>query len=69
MWRFEDRGLTLRLFKDEVDALTNSNAFEAVSYGCGWIGKNPQGRWIDAHGVLPLEWSPRAELLNVSPKD
>jgi hypothetical protein len=63
MWRFEDQGVTLRLFKDEEEAKRNSDAVTVAQYGPGVIAKNPQGRWIDAHGVLPLEWTPMERLL------
>lgn len=62
MYRFEDQGLTLRLFKDGADALANLDTVEAVNYGPGWIAKNKLGRWIDAHGDLPSDWQPAAKL-------
>lgn len=67
MYRFEDRGLTLRLFRDERDVeLSGSNT--ATQYGAGFIAKNRAGRWMDAHGPLPLDWAPAAEHLAPEPK-
>lgn len=57
-YRFEDRGLTLRLFKSELDALAYPCAREPMRYAVGWIAKNDAGRWIDGDGVLPPNWQP-----------
>lgn len=63
MYRYEDQGLTLRLFKDEHDAKIHSDAVSVARYGPGAIAKNKLGRWLDAHGVLPFSWTPSAKLL------
>lgn len=65
MYCFEDQGLTLRLFASEDDAKFNSNAVSVARYGPGVIAKNQLGKWIDAHGVLPEQWSPSAKLLTM----
>ena len=59
--RFEDRGLTLRLFRNEQDMAANPLAKQPTRYSYGWIAKNPEGRWIDAYGPLPLTWKPSPE--------
>lgn len=66
MQRLEDQGLTLRLFRDMHDAKSNSDIFSAFQYGNGALGKDKLGRWVDAHGVLPLEWVPNEKLLTIS---
>lgn len=68
MSRFEDQGLTLRLFKDEHDAKAHSDSVSVARYGPGVIGKNTHGQWIDAQGVLPSEWVPSAKMLVVPEK-
>ena len=65
-YRLEDAGLTLRLFINEKDALSHPSAHSPKRYGCGWIAINDAGRWIDAHGVLPPTWHPKARLLAAS---
>ena len=62
-YRFEDRGLTLRLFRSERDALAYPNAREPLRYATGWIAKNEAGRWIDGDGVLPPNWQPHHAFL------
>lgn len=62
MNRFEDRGLTLRLFRDEQD-VKSSDCTLPTHYACGFIAKNSQGRWVDAHGPLPLDWVPLSKHL------
>lgn len=62
-FRFEDRGLTLRLFVTKADALTYPGARQPIRYATGWIAKNEAGRWIDGDGVLPPSWQPAPELL------
>ena len=62
-FRFEDRGLTLRLFVSKQDALAYPNAREPMHYATGWIAKNDVGRWIDGDGVLPPNWQPRPTFL------
>lgn len=61
--RFEDRGTTLRLFKNEQEATSRVDCFAAIEYDCGWLLKNYQGRWVDAHGELPLDWRPLESLV------
>lgn len=63
-FRFEDRGLTLRLFVSMRDAMAYPLACEPARYATGWIAKNNVGRWIDGDGVLPRYWMPAPELLN-----
>jgi len=65
-FRFEDRGLTLRLFVSLRDAMAYPTAREPVRYATGWIAKNDTGRWIDGDGVLPPNWTPAPDLLNRS---
>lgn len=62
MYRFEDRGLTLRLFRDANDAKSAGHSLP-TAYACGFIAKNSDCRWVDAHGPLPLDWVPLAKLL------
>lgn len=61
--RFEDRGVTLRLFVSERDARAYPNAREAIRYATGWIARNDVDRWIDALGVLPASWEPAEALI------
>ncbi len=56
--RFVDRGVTLRLFPERADALVNGFLTDATEYACGWLAKDRQGRWADAHGPLPAGWEP-----------
>jgi hypothetical protein len=63
MGRFEDQGITLRLFHDEHDAKINGGALVVARYGPGVIGRDDQGFWIDAHGRLPLNWQPQERLI------
>lgn len=63
MFRFEDQGLTLRLFADQQDAMRSPDAIEASAYGPGAIAKDASGRWFDAHGLLPIQWAPDAKLM------
>ena len=65
-FRFEDRGLTLRLFVSMRDAMAYPTASEPARYAVGWIAKNDAGRWIDGDGVLPPTWTPAPELLTRS---
>ena len=65
-FRFEDRGLTLRLFVSMRDAMAYPTAREPARYAVGWLAKNDAGRWIDGDGVLPPNWEPEPELLNRS---
>jgi len=60
--RLEDRGLTIRLFKDAPDVLS-SDLKCPTQYAFGFIGKNEAGRWVDAHGPLPLMWTPDVKLM------
>ncbi|GAB3429859.1 hypothetical protein GCM10027395_17330 [Giesbergeria sinuosa] len=62
-FRFEDCGLTLRLFVNERDALMYPNAREPTRYSTGWIAKNEDGLWIDGDGVLPPNWQPNPAFL------
>lgn len=62
-YKFEDRGLTMRLFVSERDALAHPNAREPMRYATGWIAKNDAGRWIDGNGVLPPNWQPHPAFL------
>ena len=62
-FRFEDRGLTLRLFVSKRDALAYPNVREPMRYATGWIAKNRDGRWIDGNGVLPPNWQPHHAFL------
>ena len=62
-YRFEDRGLTLRLFVSERDALAYPNARDPMRYATGWIAKNENGSWIDGDGVLPQNWQPHPAFL------
>lgn len=61
--RFEDRGVTLRLFPNEAAATQSPDFVKAAEYACGWLAKNRAGRWIDSSGVLPPNWSPDPSLL------
>lgn len=61
--RYEDRGVTLRLFPDEATAGRSPDFANAAEYACGWLAKNRAGRWVDAQGVLPPEWQPDHALL------
>lgn len=63
--RYEDRGLTLRLFKDDLDAIAAHPDFpQAVSYASGWIAwVQGECRWYDAAGILPVSWSPNLDRL------
>ena len=61
--RFKDRGLALRLFVSERDALSYPGAKWPTKYASGWIAKNDAGRWIDGLGVLPPNWRPAPGLL------
>ena len=63
VYRVEDRGLIMRLFKDERDARSFPNAHSPMKYGCGWIAMNDAGRWVDAGGVLPPTWQPMLEMM------
>lgn len=63
-FRFEDRGLTLRLFVSKRDALAYPGAKWPTKYAVGWIAKNDAGRWVDGDGVLPQNWHPAHELLS-----
>ena len=65
MWRFEDKGLTLRLFKDVQDAKNHPESETVLLYGPGVICKNKQGHWFDAHGVLPYHWVPNSKLIRI----
>lgn len=68
MYRFEDRGVTLRLFRDADDTRSAGNT-EPTAYACGFIAKNSAGRWIDAHGQLPIDWTPLAKHLSSKEKN
>lgn len=65
MYRLEDQGLTLRLFRNVREAKNHPDAFAVAGYGAGAIATDRHGRWIDAHGVLPSAWVPNTELLAV----
>jgi hypothetical protein len=69
MTRFEDDGLTLRLFVNLQDAkhAVGHRAFQVAQYGPGALIKGRDGRWHDAHGRLPEIWTPKEELLKVAP--
>ena len=57
--RYEDRGMTLRMFVNEQDALSHPDARQAVRYATGWLAKRRDGRWLDGLGPLPLGWTPQ----------
>lgn len=61
--RFEDRGVTLRLFQSEDDALAYPGARDPMRYATGWIVRNEADRWVDAIGLLPASWEPAAALI------
>lgn len=63
LFRFEDQGLTLRLFVSKESAESHTGAEHVVKYAVGWLVKNNAGRWVDAYGLLPLEWQPQEHLL------
>lgn len=63
MQRFEDQGITLRLFISEHDAKNTFGVLSVAKYGPGVIAKNARGQWLDAHGVLPGSWAPKDSLL------
>lgn len=63
--RFEDRGLTLRLFRNAPEAKWFLDTVSVAAYGPGFISKNTHGQWLDSDGVLPLGWTPNSELLEV----
>ena len=56
--RYEDRGLTLRLYPNEAGASQSPDSAKTVEYACGWLSINRAGRYVDAGGVLPPEWQP-----------
>ena len=66
-YRYEDRGLTLRLFVSMRDAMAYPDAREPMRYATGWIAKNGAGRWVDGDGVLPPNWQPLPALANPTP--
>ncbi len=68
-FRFEDRGLTLRLFVSQRDALAYPTARDQIQYATGWIAKNDAGRWIDGDGVLPPGWQPHHAFLHPSTQE
>jgi hypothetical protein len=61
--RYEDRGLTLRLFPNESAASQCPDSAKAVEYACGWLAINRARRYVDASGVLPPDWKPEPSLL------
>jgi hypothetical protein len=63
--RYEDRGLTLRLYPNEAGASQSPDSAKTVEYACGWLSINRAGRYVDAGGVLPPEWQPEPSLLRV----
>jgi len=63
-FRFEDRGVTLRLFVSESGSRAHPATRESARYAMGWIAKDDVGRWVDDAGVLPPDWTPAPELLN-----
>lgn len=65
--RFEDRGLTLRLFQSEAEARKALGTHDVVLYGPGWLAKNGAGRWMDENGFLPAKWVPRPTELKPLP--
>lgn len=65
-YRLEDRGLTLRLFVSEHDALACPGANNPTRYATGWIAQDAAGRWMDSDGVLPEGWQPHSALLELS---
>ena len=64
--RFEDRGVTLRMFKNEQEATSRVDCLAAIEYESGWLIKNHQGRWVDSHGELPVDWQPVVDLVHQS---
>lgn len=56
--RFEDRGLTLRLFSQRKAALAVPGSHSHIRYATGWVAKNQDGEWIDGVGVIPPDWQP-----------
>lgn len=63
--RYEDRGVTLRLYPNESAASQTPDSAKVVEYACGWLSINRAGRYVDAHGVLPPNWEPEPSLLRV----
>ena len=61
--RYEDRGVTLRLFPNESAASQSPDSLKQTEYACGWLAINRAGRYCDAHGVLPPAWKPDSSLL------
>ena len=61
--RYEDRGVTLRLFPNESAASQSPDSKKAVEYACGWLSINSARRYVDAGGVLPPTWQPDPALL------
>lgn len=57
--RYQDRGMTLRMFVNAQDALSHPDALQAVRYATGWLAKLQDGRWLDAGGPLPPRWTPQ----------
>lgn len=65
-YRLEDRGLTLRLFVSESDALACPGANNPTRYATGWLAQDAESRWMDADGVLPEGWQPHSVILELS---
>lgn len=60
--RFEDQGITLRLFPSEQEARKAFGAHTVTPYGPGWLAQNGAGRWFDEGGLLAATWRPAHDL-------
>lgn len=57
-YRYEDRGITLRLFESAELAMKHPDTDSAVRFQGGWLGRTLHGSYMDCDGEVPTERFP-----------